>query len=267
MFAETVIPMTSIAAIAAGLVLLLVGPSVLLVVLGVRKKLTGLPLALGFVSFFVSQILLRIPMLSVMSASAAVQGFASAHALLYTFVVGGLSAGLFEETARLGGAMILKRERSHRDAVSFGLGHGLCEVMVLIGINYINLLVLSVMTNASPAMMEDVLGAEQFALVVDQLCSVTPTAVFWAVIERVGAVLLHIFNTVLVFRAVRDKKPVFYFAALALHTIFNFAASVLASTFGVAVCEIVLLAVGLACGWGVLKARAWFEAPSEHASA
>ena len=54
--------------------------------------------------------------------------------MLYAVVVGGLSAGLFEETARLGGAAILKNYRTWKDMVSFGLGHGLCEVMLIAGI-------------------------------------------------------------------------------------------------------------------------------------
>ena len=44
--------------------------------------------------------------------------------MVYVIVVGGLSAGLFEETARLVGAKLLKQHRTYKDMISFGLGHG-----------------------------------------------------------------------------------------------------------------------------------------------
>ncbi len=266
MMQQPLIPAASVAAMAAGFVLLFLLPAALLIVLCVRRKLSGAPLALGFASFFVSQMVLRIPILSALGAVPAVAAFAAGSPYLYALLVGGLSAGLFEETARLGGALILKNRRAYRDAVSFGLGHGLCEAMLLVGFNYINLIVLSLMVNTNAAALGTLLGSETYELVLEQLQSVTPVLVFWAVVERVSAVLLHLFNTVLVFRAVREKKAVFYLAALALHTVFNFGATLLAPV-SVAVCELVLLAAGLACGWGVLKARAWFEAPPEHISA
>ena len=262
MMQQSLIPSASVAAMAAGFALLFIAPVVFLIVLGVRRRLSGAPLALGFASFFVSQVVLRIPLLGVLGTLPAFAAFAADSPYLYALLVGGLSAGLFEETARLGGALILKKRRAYRDAVSFGLGHGLCEVMLLVGFNYINLIVLSLMANTNAAALSALLGAETYEVLIAQLQSVTPVLVLWAVVERVSAVLLHMFNTVLVFRAVREKKAVFYFAALALHTVFNFGATLLAPV-SVAVCELVLLAAGLACGWGVLKARAWFEAPSE----
>ena len=248
---------STIGAIIVGIILLLIVPAALLVVLSFRKKIGMMPLGLGFASFFVSQVLLRIPLLSVLGSNEAFAQFASAYALIFSLVVGGFSAGLFEETARLGGAMILRKDLSFRNVFSFGLGHGVCEVMVLVGFNYINLLILALVVNASPDVLAASLGEGQLALVVEQLQSVTPVMVFWATVERVSAVLLHLFNTALVFRAAKDKKPMFYLFALLLHTVFNFGASLLAP-ISVALCELVLLAAGLACGWGMLRAKAWF---------
>ena len=45
------------------LIVTLFVPILLLIILGCAKKIQGMPLALGFASFFVSQILLRIPLL------------------------------------------------------------------------------------------------------------------------------------------------------------------------------------------------------------
>ena len=116
-----------VASFAAAAFCTLVLPVVLLIVLAVMKKIRLAPLALGFVSFFVSQMILRIPLLQLLNAAGALNAIA-ANTVLYAVVVGGLSAGLFEETARLGGAAILKGQRSYKDMISFGLGHGLCAV-------------------------------------------------------------------------------------------------------------------------------------------
>lgn len=258
MSAVSLVSSSTIGAIAGGLFFLGVIPILLLIVLGIRRKISGAALAVGFASFFFSQIVLRIPLLSALSAVPAFASFASGHPYLYALVVGGLSAGLFEETARVVGALCLKKHRSYRDVVSFGLGHGICEVLSVAGLSYISLLSVALALNTDPAVLSSALGEEQMALILQQVQSITPVIVFWAVIERVSAVLLHMFNTALVFRAVTQKKTLFYVLAVALHTVFNFAA-VLLLPLGVAVCELVLLAGGLACGWGLLRARSWFE--------
>ena len=109
-----------VASFAAAAFCTLVLPVVLLIVLAVMKKIRLAPLTLGFVSFFVSQMVLRIPLLQLLNAAGALNAIA-ANTVLYAVVVGGLSAGLFEETARLGGAAILKNYRTWKDMVSFGI--------------------------------------------------------------------------------------------------------------------------------------------------
>lgn len=260
MVAENLISASTIGAIGTGVALLLVFPVLLLIILGVRKKISGAALALGFASFFISQIVLRVPLLTALSGIPSFASFASSNPYLYAFAVGGLSAGLFEETARLIGALILKKHRGYRDVVSFGLGHGFCEVLALAGFSYASLLSVALAINADAATLSSALGEEQMTLLLQQVQSITPVLVLWAVMERVSAVLLHMFNTALVFRAVVQRNPLYYLLALGLHTVFNFAAALL-MPFGVAVCELVLLAGGLACGWGLLRARSWFKTP------
>ena len=94
------------------LVCTLILPVVLLIVLLITRKLNPLPLLAGFASFFISQILLRIPLLQVLGTQSWFAAFAT-HTVVYVIVVGGLSAGLFEETARLVGAKLLKQHRTY----------------------------------------------------------------------------------------------------------------------------------------------------------
>lgn len=240
-------------------------PVILLIVLGARKKISAGPLFLGFASFFVSQIVLRIPLLQVLGGQSWFQSFA-AHTAVYALVIGGFTAGLFEETARLAGAAILKKRLTYKTMLSFGLGHGLCEVILLTGAAQLNNLLLG-------AALADPQGAIAAALfsgvdaatlqgLAGQLAAATPGLILLAVVERVSAVLYHLFATCLVFTAVKRGKPGWYFAALLAHTLFNFLAVMLNLWIGTWPMEAVLLAAGVGFGVYLWRARAWFDSPA-----
>lgn len=233
-------------------------PIVLLVVLLVRRMINSKALALGFAAFGISQIVLRIPLLSVLSLWQPYVDWATAHMWLQLLLVGGLSAGLFEETARLGGACLLNRKGfTYKDVISFGLGHGLCEVILLVGLSQISSMLVALSCAAAPAVLEQQLGA-QFDLVISQLAAVSPLTILLAIVERLGAVSLHVFNTVLVFRAVRQRQPLFYLAALAVHTAGNFLVVAVNQTVGAVPAEGLMLLIGAACLAGTLASRKVF---------
>ena len=241
-----------IAAFSVAALCTLVLPVALLILLGALKKIRLAPLALGFVSFFVSQMVLRLPLLQLLTASGALNAFA-AHTVLYAVVVGGLSAGLFEESGRLGGAAILKNNRTWKDMVSFGLGHGLCEVMTVTGMAYLNYLLLAAAL-ANPGGPLGALLAGLDSATLAQLAAIGPGLVALALLERVSAVLFHLFATSLVFTAVIRRRPGWYLAAIAAHTLFNSVAVLLAGA-GMVVTELALLALGLCGGGYVLAAK------------
>ena len=189
------------------LVCTLILPVVLLIVLLITRKLNPLPLLAGFASFFISQILLRIPLLQVLGTQSWFAAFAT-HTVVYVIVVGGLSAGLFEETARLVGAKLLKQHRTYKDMISFGLGHGLCEVILLVGLGQVNNLLFCMILQdpqlaASLGFSNDLLQA-----VNQQLAAASPAMVYLGILERVSAVMYHVFATCLVFLAVKPPGAV-----------------------------------------------------------
>ncbi len=244
-----------------GCVFTLLVPVVLLIVLLVRRMVNGKALALGFASFAVSQLVLRIPLLSLLSLWPPYANWAAAHIWLQLLLVGGLSAGLFEETARLGGALLLKRKGfTCKDVISFGLGHGLCEVILLVGASQASSLATTLAVALAPDMMRQALGS-QFELLLAQLAAVGPLTIALAVVERLGAVSLHVFNTVLVFRAVRQRQPLFWLAALAVHTAGNFAVVAVNLLAGAVPAEGLMLVIGAACLAGTLASRRAFAAP------
>lgn len=255
-----------ITAFAVALICTLVLPVVLLIVLGATKKISGLPLLAGAAAFFFSQIMLRIPILQTLAAEEWFQNF-SAYFFPYVIMLS-LTAGLFEETGRLVGAKLLKTRRTFRDVVSFGLGHGICEVIILIGFSHINNLILCLALNGKgftwliAGLTPDVLET-----LTAQFTAVTATDIYLGIMERVSAVLFHIFATTLVFQGVIKKKKRYYFLAVGAHTAFNLAATVCARYAGVVLTEFVLLALALAAGYYVLRSRTGFISAAAPADA
>jgi len=251
------------AAFAIAAVCTVLAPVVLLIVLGVKRRISGKPLLLGTAAFFVSQVVIRIPVINALSAQSWFQSFSAQHAILYALLLS-LTAGLFEESARLGGAMILKKQRSYKDVISFGLGHGLCEVILLVGLSYVSNALLCIIIGGSAEQALDVLPAETLEAAVAQLTAVNPVNVYWGIFERVSAVIFHIFATMLVFQGVINGKTLRYFLlAITAHMAFNLSGVLLGSYIGVEVSEIVMMALALAGGVYVLKQKKTFALSKE----
>ena len=85
---------------ALALFLTLVLPILLLLFLCLFKKISPLPMALGLLSFFISQILLRIPLLQFCAGQGWYQALAQSSPLVLGLGLA-FTAGLFEESARL----------------------------------------------------------------------------------------------------------------------------------------------------------------------
>ncbi|HEX3038736.1 MAG TPA: YhfC family glutamic-type intramembrane protease [Caproiciproducens sp.] len=196
-------------------------PIIILVVLGIRKKLSGVPALLGFAAFFVSQILLRIPILQALGTQSWFKAFAL-NTIPYVMMLS-VTAGLFEESARqLCAGCFLKKHRSFQDALSFGLGHGFCEVILLTGMAQINNIIYSVMiNNGSFQKLTASLPAAQSQQLLTAMLSVKPEAVYLGILERVCAVTFHVFASILIFKGAREHKIRYYFLAILAHTALN----------------------------------------------
>lgn len=217
-------------------------PLLLLVLLAIRRAISLRPLFIGVLAFFVSQILLRIPLLSILSTQGWFLTFAQQQMLLYLILLSA-SAGLFEESARLLGAKCFcKGRRSYRDAVSFGLGHGLCEVVLLVGLSSIGNLLYCVMINSGSLGAAASGSAEMLQQITAALASVSTASIYLGIVERISAVLFHVFASVLIFYGVnRGHSFRYWLFALLAHTAFNVAATFLVQYSNIWICEGVLL--------------------------
>jgi uncharacterized membrane protein YhfC len=247
----------------------LVFPVVFLVVMCWKKKLSVKPVLLGLAAFFVSQVCIRLPILQAISTTGWFLAFAE-NTVPYAIVLA-FTAGLFEETARLVCArFFLKKQRSFRDAVSFGLGHGFCEVVLIVGLTQVNNLIYAVMINSGTFQAATAaLPPSSSKAILSAMLAVTPTVLFVSIWERVSAVLFHLFESVLIFRGVNEHKAgLYYVLAVAAHTVID-ASSVLVSKYGgMWLSEAVIFVMALVGIFYVLKTRDSFRksAPAQTAA-
>ncbi len=172
-------------------------PLAVLIWLLIKKRSFALPFGIGAACFLVSQLLLRIPLLSWLGTKVWFVAFGISHPALYALLLG-FSAGLFEEIGRYICMRLLRRHRGFGNALSFGAGHGGFEAAVLVGINH---LVLAL----SPQLL--------FSLPASHLAV--------AGVERIFAIIIHIGLSVMVMRAVCTRRIGWLFLAIALHGIIN----------------------------------------------
>ena len=155
--------------------------------------------------------------------------FINARPVLWAFLVG-LFPGVFEETGRLVAyKTVLKNRKNRETSISYGIGHGLFEVMFVIGATFITYFVYALMINSGTfgSVLDAVLAkapdqADTIYSTVDQIRTASFGYVAVVMYERVFAVLYHIGASVLVFYACKDKKKFWlYPLAIVIHTILD----------------------------------------------
>ncbi|WP_114560380.1 YhfC family glutamic-type intramembrane protease [Desertihabitans aurantiacus] len=219
------LPGTYYLAAAVVAALLVLGPVVAVVVVVRRTPVRLVAVGVGVLTFTVSQLLLRIPLLSVVEPLLA--GWVAAHPLLWLALLS-LSAGVFEETARaLGFRFLLRREPSRAATpLGAGLGHGGIEAALLVGVSIASsaLLFWALDTGSLPAAVLPPEAQQTLAAQRDATAGLGAGGPLAAGYERVVAMALHLALSVLVFVAVRTGRRPLVVLAVLLHGAVNFCA-------------------------------------------
>lgn len=221
----------TVTALGIGVLLAFVLPFALALIWKIRKKERFTTILVGAAVFFLFALILEKSILSMLvGPDHAVSRFLNANPVLLALVMG-LFPGVFEETGRLVAFKTLLRKRTNREtAVSYGIGHGGFEVMMVLGVTYITYVVYAGMINAGAfgAMVEQVAAlapdqADALNVLAGQIAGITPAGIGLAFVERAFAMLLHIGLSILVFYACRDRKRFRLFPlAVLLHTALDF---------------------------------------------
>ncbi len=143
---------------------------------------------------------------------------------------GCLAAGIFEECGRFFGYKVLLRKYTRREtAITYGIGHGGIEMMILVGVGMISNLALYFAAKAMGvesylALIPDA-QRDTVAAVLNGIGAIQPITIMWSVIERLSALVIQISLSVLVFVACRNSKKWYLFpTAILLHALVDFPA-------------------------------------------
>ncbi|MCU5378429.1 YhfC family intramembrane metalloprotease [Bacillus cereus] len=161
-----------------------------------------IPYMLGVLAFVVSQILIRIPILNYVSGTSTnFQMFSVMQPVLFVLLLS-LSAGIFEEIARFIAMRYFMKQRDWQSGFLFGAGHGGIEAVLIVGIPIISLLL-------------------------SQTVIQNGDSYYFAGIERIFAMVLHIGLSIIVLQAVVQKKFRYVVYAILIHGTANAIASII----------------------------------------
>ena len=143
------------------------------------------------------------------------------NTVLY-MVLGASLAGIFEEIGRwVAFRYFLKAKTKKETAISYGIGHGGAEIILLIGVPFLVMLLM-------PELREQV-GSISYG---------------WVMLERISAMLFHLGMSILVFCGVHQKGKGWYvLLAIFLHAGFD----LFAAAYQVGVLTNVPLVEGILC--------------------
>ena len=225
----TMVSLTTILALCFSLLACFVFPVVLCIVF-MRKTRPGiLPLIMGIVVFIVFVLVLEQLMhYAVLVMIPATRDLFAGNVWLYA-AYGAFAAGIFEECGRwLAFSVILKKKREWKHGITYGIGHGGIEAVLLAAPNIISSLVFAVMINMGTfdALIKSLPKASADALLQakDSLIFQAPWLFAISGVERICAITFQIALSVLVLYAVSKKKYIYILLAVVLHAAIDYPA-------------------------------------------
>lgn len=221
-----------------------VTPILMLIYYMVHKKQKLKPFIVGVLVFFISQIMLRLPLLSYVFQNQIWYMKLSLNPYLYSIFLG-LTAGIFEEVGRyIGFKYFLKNNQKYDDGLSFGFGHWAIEALLIVGINAIILLFSHNLFEAS---------------------GLSITNAFMMGMERLFVISVHVGFSIIVLYSVRLNKISYLFIAIILHGIIDAGIGILPQIFnmGTIGIEIYVLIWGLGFLYLIYKLKLKFTKMEE----
>ena len=243
---------------------------ILALVIWKKKEGTELrPAWIGAAAYFVFGMVLEqlINAAVLGTGSSAVSAFLLGHPWLYA-VYGGLSAGILEETARfLVYRTMLKDSVGRENAVTFGIGFGGLECIMVLGLTVLSTLMMSISFNN--------MGAEAFAAqyanseyqivleTIAEINAISPLAGVMNCVERAAVFALQIELSVLMFGVVRSQKFWLYPVSILLHAVVGFLAALYQTNVLTSVYLLEVLLVVYAVAVFFLARKVYCELPME----
>jgi uncharacterized membrane protein YhfC len=201
----------------------ILAPIAVIVVMGIRKRMNWKAMISGAILFIVFVMILESLLHQLVLGGGSENSPILNNTWLY-MLYGGFAAGIFEETARLLCYKFILRvgeNESIDTGISYGLGHGGIEAMLLGGLAAVSNLMMSIMYNSGA--LENVtaaLNSEQLSAFnqgIESLRSTTPELFLMGGFERMTALLLQVALSLFVLKAVSEKKWMYFIYAILIH--------------------------------------------------
>ena len=200
-------------------------PVVLIVAWKMYTKRSLVPFWVGIMVFIAfSRMLEMIPHSLFLLSSNPISKAINGNVVLYVIYAATVAA-LFEETGRhLAFRFVLTKHPNKETAVTYGIGHGGIECVLVLGVTYIQYYAYGQLINSGS--MDKMLSAykdsSQSVDALNQLITnikgVTKMTCYMADLERISAMMVQIALSILVFQAVYVAgKKYMYWVAVALH--------------------------------------------------
>jgi uncharacterized membrane protein YhfC len=203
-------------------------PIGLFIIFHKKYKIPVLPMIVGMAAFIIFALILERSIHTVVFDKFTLKEKPFAYVLYGIFM-----AGIFEETARFISFTILKRKyHGIGTGLSYGIGHGGIEAILLVGIAMINSIVFSFTINTGivETITEKLQGEalEQTNIVITTLLTTAPYLFLIGGIERIFALCIQISLSVIMFYSVFCKKKAWLFpVAIIIHAIIDLPAVVM----------------------------------------
>jgi uncharacterized membrane protein YhfC len=232
-------------------------PIGLAVFLYIKKKISLLAVAIGALTFFLMQIMIRIPALQILSQTAFYFRL-TAYPFWFALFLG-FTAALFEEGGRwLAFRFLMKGHLDHKNALAMGIGHGGIEAMALVGMVYLNYFVIAFMINdgSFQSSIVPVVGESAANQILAVLTGTNSTAFLLAGVERGLTLIIQIAFSMLVYFSVRHHRLIYLGVAMLAHTVLDLLAVYLnqvgVSMYAIEAVVVVFAAVGL---WFLIRSE------------
>ncbi|MGE5653694.1 MAG: YhfC family intramembrane metalloprotease [Bacillota bacterium] len=184
--------------------------------------------------------------------------------VLLTIIYGCLAAGIFEEVGRyLMYKTFLKGKTEWKDGIAFGLGHGGIEAILLVGVANIQAIVMAVMVNAGRfGEIAAKLPKEVADNALNSLVNTPPLMFAASGVERLFALVLQIFFSLVVLYGIRCRKNIYLIYAILAHALMDVSAALYQTKVITSVSVIFLALAVMAVGafYAIVKFKRAFAA-------
>ncbi len=203
-------------------------PILLVIFFYKKEKISLKAVFIGAIGFFIATQILEAPIHKMVLINNKTTAELFRNPWLY-MLYGGLMAGIFEEISRyLMFKFVLKDNRQWKDGLAYGIGHGGIEAMLIVGITFLNNIIMALQINSgSFEKLLQVEGAPVEALKTVYIQMVSSPSYIWGIasIERICTMIIQIALSLIVLYSIKERKKIYLFLAILIHALIDFPAA------------------------------------------